>query len=272
MFVRNISDITVEESVRVGKHLTDKFSKKIVYSVRPNDMMIKHVQEGFQILKLKIYSDLGEIIYSTKKNEIGKRTNDYYFFNHIAKGKIYSKVVKRDEKTLDGVIISRDVVEIYIPVMKDGKAKAKIISEQCVRMMEIINHLRTFGRETEKKDWKEVDLNIVADQAINILSHRLKSSNVLFKTYFCSRTPIIRGDANLFESIIQNFITNSCGISRKNLQNIFDPFFTTKSEDKGTGLGLSIVCGIVENFGGTIACDSSEGEGEEFKIKFPSIS
>lgn len=53
---------------------------------------------------------------------------------------------------------------------------------------------------------------------------------------------------------------------------IFDPFFTTKPAGKGTGLGLSIVHKIVTRHAGTIAVDSTDGQGTTFRLRFPSLS
>jgi PAS domain S-box-containing protein len=61
------------------------------------------------------------------------------------------------------------------------------------------------------------------------------------------------------------------GMNNEILQRIFDPYFTTKTPYEGTGLGLSICLGIVENHGGTIAVQSSLGEGSTFTIFLPTI-
>ena len=54
------------------------------------------------------------------------------------------------------------------------------------------------------------------------------------------------------------------GISEDQLQNIFEPFVTYKKE--GTGLGLSICEQIVNAHGGTIAVESTLGEGTCFTV------
>ena len=60
------------------------------------------------------------------------------------------------------------------------------------------------------------------------------------------------------------------GISEENLERIFDPFFTTKDPDKGTGLGLMISHQIVADHGGSIAVESTPGEGATFHVRLPS--
>ena len=63
---------------------------------------------------------------------------------------------------------------------------------------------------------------------------------------------------------------NGIGIPEKVKKRIFEPFFTTKPVGVGTGQGLSIVYSImVENHGGKLDVESTEGEGSTFVIKLP---
>jgi signal transduction histidine kinase len=58
------------------------------------------------------------------------------------------------------------------------------------------------------------------------------------------------------------------GISEAVRQSLFEPYVTTKGEGH-SGLGLSVVYSIVKDLGGTIQCESAEGKGTAFIIRFP---
>lgn len=63
---------------------------------------------------------------------------------------------------------------------------------------------------------------------------------------------------------------DGAGIPDKIRQKIFDPFFTTKPQGKGTGQGLYIAHRIiVDKHQGTIAVDSTPGQGTKFIIQLP---
>jgi signal transduction histidine kinase len=48
---------------------------------------------------------------------------------------------------------------------------------------------------------------------------------------------------------------------------VFEPFETTKPS--GTGLGLSLARQVLVAHGGSIACDSTPGEGATFRLVLP---
>ena len=51
------------------------------------------------------------------------------------------------------------------------------------------------------------------------------------------------------------------GMTDETKRRLFEPFYTTGRMTGGTGLGLTICRSIVERMGGTIAIDSTYGEG-----------
>lgn len=62
---------------------------------------------------------------------------------------------------------------------------------------------------------------------------------------------------------------NGPGIPPGILDSIFEPYFTTKLPTQGTGLGLAVVHGIVRSLGGSIAVQSTVGEGATFTLHLP---
>jgi ABC-type glycerol-3-phosphate transport system permease component len=78
------------------------------------------LREDFGLTKLKIFSKSGKILFSTDCQEIGKMNNERYFQEVVARGGVYSKVVKKDSDSLEHQRMLVDVVETYVPWMKDG--------------------------------------------------------------------------------------------------------------------------------------------------------
>ncbi|QDT06958.1 Blue-light-activated protein [Rubripirellula lacrimiformis] len=65
---------------------------------------------------------------------------------------------------------------------------------------------------------------------------------------------------------------NGSGMSEDIVERIFEPFYTTKEVGKGTGLGLSMVFGTLEDHGGCVTVESSEGSGSTFRLFLPLVS
>lgn len=59
------------------------------------------------------------------------------------------------------------------------------------------------------------------------------------------------------------------GMDAETKAKIFEPFFTTKSIGQGTGLGLSIVYGVLRDWKGIVAVDSTVGHGSTFTLYIP---
>jgi PAS domain S-box-containing protein len=72
------------------------------------------------IIKLKLFSSDGTVLFSTITGEINKKNSRNYFRNVVAKGKVFSRIVNRGEASLEGGVSQVDAVETYCPLM-DGK-------------------------------------------------------------------------------------------------------------------------------------------------------
>lgn len=79
--------------------------------------LVYRVERDFGLLKVKVFTPQGEVIYSTKSSEIGTVNSNPYFEQKVAKGIPVSKIVSTGAVTLEGVIAKVDVVETYVPFM-----------------------------------------------------------------------------------------------------------------------------------------------------------
>lgn len=91
--------------------------KSISVSLSKN---IHALKDEKQLIKLRIFSPSGEIVFSTVTPEVGTINNKAYFRDVVARGHIYSKMVHKQSATAEGVVTAIDLVETYVPVMIDG--------------------------------------------------------------------------------------------------------------------------------------------------------
>ncbi len=60
------------------------------------------------------------------------------------------------------------------------------------------------------------------------------------------------------------------GMTSEQVRKIYDPFYTTKRGQGGSGLGMNIVFNqVTQMLGGTIECQSAQGQGTAFVIELP---
>lgn len=76
---------------------------------------------------------------------------------------------------------------------------------------------------------------------------------------------LVRGE----EFNVLKFRDTGLGIDPAIINRIFDGFFTTKND--GTGAGLAFCKRTIQSFGGTIECESRQGEYAEFTISLPAV-
>jgi len=75
------------------------------------------VKGDAKVVKLRVFSPEGAILYSTQAGEIGRVNAMRYFQQIVARGRLYSQLVKKNRMSAEGVLVTRDVIETYVPVM-----------------------------------------------------------------------------------------------------------------------------------------------------------
>jgi histidine kinase len=186
---------------------------------------------------------------------------------------------------------------------------AEEIDSHVDRASKIINHMREFGRKSDKR-LDPISINDVLNRTSEIFSQQLKARGIDVVWELATDLPPVRADANRLEQVFINLLINARdaieekvqahphlkgekkiyltsrrsgttvqvevrdtgkGIPAHLIGKVFEPFFTTKEVGKGTGLGLSISYQILKDFGGALRAASREGEGACFILEFPAV-
>ena len=119
---------TRDDAIRVAKHLsslliTESGGLKGAFSADALLDEIKEPTEEFELVKIKVFSDSGEVLFSTDPQEIGVVNRNEYFSEAVVKGEVYTKIVLKEQKSLEGQTMNWDVVETYVPLMTDGEIR-----------------------------------------------------------------------------------------------------------------------------------------------------
>jgi hypothetical protein len=126
-FTKLLINATENDAVRITKHLTSSLlisEKNEIGKDTLNVQLLKEVgkiKEDFELMNLKVFSPTGEIVFSGDQNEIGKINQRRYFHDIVAKGKVYAEVVPKDKESLEGLKVTSDVLETYVPLMNEGR-------------------------------------------------------------------------------------------------------------------------------------------------------
>jgi len=166
------------------------------------------------------------------------------------------------------------------------------------RVTRITGNLLAFARQS-KIEVTRFDVNEIMEQTLMLNANLLRLNKIRIIEELEGNLPLIKGSEDQIQQVIMNLISNAVesmvqaprkrltlktcttpdrqavkiqikdtgtGIPRAHLSKIFEPFFSTKKKGKGVGLGLSVVYGIIEEHGGKLYVDSTEGRGTCFTI------
>ena len=168
--------------------------------------------------------------------------------------------------------------------------------EAADRIQDLIENTLEFSR-TPTRDEKEININEVSVQAVDILTGTAKKKNIDIISELDEKLPFVILNRNKVLQVFINLITNAIdasernsfiklrsyqnnkkdvvfevedkgvGISEEAKEKIFTDFYTNKRH--GTGLGLSVCKKLLEDYGCEISFESEENKGTCFKVLFP---
>ena len=124
-FEKFFHESTDDEALKIARHFAAMFlpektdlSKNPIRNYAPDD--IENLKNEFGLIKFKIFSNSGEIIFSSDPMDIGDINNQRYFHEIVAKGNVIAEGIHKENKSLEGQIMSVDVVETYLPLVSEG--------------------------------------------------------------------------------------------------------------------------------------------------------
>ncbi|MDM8554348.1 response regulator, partial [Desulfococcaceae bacterium HSG7] len=123
LFTMELTKYAEDDAIRVARHLMHDTKLITLCQDCISDEIfnkIKYVTTDFELMKLKAFSNTGEITFSTDPDDIGKINRKSYFHDIVAKGDIYTQVVAKDTLSLENQLVTADVVETYVPIMSNG--------------------------------------------------------------------------------------------------------------------------------------------------------
>jgi PAS domain S-box-containing protein len=118
-----------DDAIRIARHLSSQLvsenielKKNLLHiSILNGVQQLNETRDNFELIKLKFFSESGEVLFSTDPREVGTINKESYFHEIVARGNIHAEVVQKNTESLEGQVLSADVVETYVPLMRDDK-------------------------------------------------------------------------------------------------------------------------------------------------------
>ena len=186
---------------------------------------------------------------------------------------------------------------------KGDTATARASIDECKgvvrRGTEMLDRLRSFSRQSPEGAAQEVDLGVLAREAIGIARPRMSArSGALCRIVeeLTDVPPVVARGEEIVAAVV-NLVVNAIdampsggtitvktgqseheawisvadtgpGMSPEVQARVFEPFFTTKGAE-GTGLGLAMVFATMQRHRGRVSLESAPGQGATFTLTFP---
>ena len=188
-----------------------------------------------------------------------------------------------------------------VDYLQELHESSTIILKNSERAGKLIQSFKQVSADQSSEMVRVFKVKHYLDEIILSIQPQLKKTNHHI-TLECDEALTINGSPGALSQIVTNLIMNSVihayrpgdcgnirilakiadkhmvllytddgkGMNSNVLSKIFDPFYTTKRGYGGTGLGLHVVYNIViQQFKGTIDCNSQPGQGAVFRICIP---
>ncbi len=188
-----------------------------------------------------------------------------------------------------------DEMKSLLPQMLDD------MLESCERIRSITGDLKDASPVDYEKVHESIQANDAVNHAVRMCGHMDKRFRERIELSLATGLPDVACSSRRLEQVLINLLQNAWQALREPLSRIFvetgfevedekvvirvrdegpgmppdvlerikDPFFTTRRDQGGTGLGIFISNGIVEEMGGRLSFESTEGKGTVACLRLP---
>ena len=174
------------------------------------------------------------------KKDMARMTSFVKEFLEFAKGRT------REVRPVDPNQPAREVVSLFRDTAK-------------LKGIEISTNLREGIPEAQ------MDKEGIHTCLVNLVSNALDACEVSDKP----NRHVMLSTSDQEGTLIYKVADDGVGMDYEIRKKIFSSFFSTKATGKGTGLGLLTTRKIVQEHGGRVSFDSTEGAGSVFRLEFP---
>ncbi len=263
----------------IGREVTVSLPNGVYVPVGFRSSLLRASSEGKEGI-IVLFRDMTEI----KKLQSQLREKERF----DTMGKIVAGVAHEVRNPLFGISSICQILEREISSVQH-LALIQTVLKETVRVKDLIEELLIYTRPSRlyieeidvltlveefepyvksKKDDIIFLINVPPSMKINAARDKIKQVFYsLLDNAIDAAKSTITVSGKTMENIVKIIISDDgSGIKKEDIGRIFEPFFTTKT--RGTGLGLSICKKIVEDHGGSIEVQSSEGEGTSVTLTF----
>lgn len=246
---------TLKERLREAEHMSGlgQLSRNIAHEIRNPlnfiNLSIDHIGEKYRPENEESQKKFDNLISGIKQEiqRLNKLVNDFLD---------YSRPIRLNVRKVRAKDLLDDIIDLIwakaeadgIRVVRDYSVDVEISVDADLFKSCILNIITNAFHAMEKSSEKVLNISV-----------KRESSNVHQSTVDAGHSTI--------DYFVLSIADTGIGVSQDNLSRIFEPFFSTKQN--GLGLGLPMTMRIMEEHGGRVEFNSTEGKGSEVKLILP---
>lgn len=230
----------LEEKLREAEHLSGlgQLSRNMAHEIRNPlnfiSLSVDHIAEKYAPSDEVDRKRFDNLISGIKQeiHRLNKLVNDFLDYSRPIKLNIH--------KVMASYLLENVVALIWAKAEADG-----------------INIIKDYSADVEIA----VDPDLFKSCILNTITNAFHAMETSQEKTLTIKTEIAGGE------FVLSIKDSGIGVSQENISRIFEPFFSTKQN--GLGLGLPMTARVMEEHGGRVEFNSTEGNGSEVKLILP---